>query len=197
MPTRIFVSIALDRRSPLARRDARIGVAYDLFGNGRTALKANLGKYLMALTASNSDMDLNPLIRTNLFTTRHGNEPKRIGDQQRLRAAVRPEQPGQERRMRRDGQSDLRQGVLHAYVRSCLHQWRGKRPYNWELGVSVQQEVARASGSRSAISAAGSANFYTLDNHPDKVVGLHGVQRADPRGFAAAGRRRRDGERSV
>jgi hypothetical protein len=39
------------------RPDARIG-AYDLFGNGKTAVKFNVGR-CTALTASNSDMDLN------------------------------------------------------------------------------------------------------------------------------------------
>src|SRR5262249_24362784 len=34
------------------------------------AVKFNIGKYMQALTASNSDMDLNPLIRLNLQTTR-------------------------------------------------------------------------------------------------------------------------------
>ena len=38
----------------------RIGAAYDLFGNGKTAVKFNIGKYLTALTASNSDLDLQP-----------------------------------------------------------------------------------------------------------------------------------------
>ena len=49
---------------------ARMGVAYDLFGNGKTALKFNLGKYMEAFVASNSDFDLNPLIRTTVSTTR-------------------------------------------------------------------------------------------------------------------------------
>ena len=48
----------------------RIGAAYDLFGNGKTALKFNLGKYMEAFTANNSDLDLNPLIRTVISTTR-------------------------------------------------------------------------------------------------------------------------------
>src|SRR5262249_20774664 len=48
----------------------RIGASYDVFGNGKTAVKMNIGKYMQALTASNSDMDLNPLIRVNLSTTR-------------------------------------------------------------------------------------------------------------------------------
>jgi len=38
-----------------------MGVAFDLLGNGKTPVKVNLGQYLTALTASNSDLDLNPL----------------------------------------------------------------------------------------------------------------------------------------
>src|SRR5207249_12222141 len=38
----------------------RLGVAYDLFGNGKTAIKFNVGRYLEAITASNNDLDMNP-----------------------------------------------------------------------------------------------------------------------------------------
>ena len=48
----------------------RMGVAYDLFGTGKTALKFNLGKYMEAFSATNTDFDLNPLIRTTVSTTR-------------------------------------------------------------------------------------------------------------------------------
>ena len=48
----------------------RMGAAYDVFGNGRTAVKFSLGKYILAFTANNSDLDLNPLIRTTVSTTR-------------------------------------------------------------------------------------------------------------------------------
>ena len=48
----------------------RMGAAYDLFGNGKTAVKFNLGKYMEAFTATNTDLDLNPLIRTTISTTR-------------------------------------------------------------------------------------------------------------------------------
>ena len=47
----------------------RMGVAYDLFGNGKTAVKFNLGKYMEAITATNSDLDLNPLIRIDHVST--------------------------------------------------------------------------------------------------------------------------------
>ena len=47
-----------------------MGAAYDLFGNGKTAVKFNLGKYMEAFSATNTDLDLNPLIRTTISTTR-------------------------------------------------------------------------------------------------------------------------------
>ena len=70
MPTRIFYPSRSTEGVHWTDLTPRMGVSYDLFGNGKTAVKVNLGKYVQALTASNSDLDLNPLIRTNLSTTR-------------------------------------------------------------------------------------------------------------------------------
>ena len=41
----------------------RMGAAYDLFGNGRTAVKANLGKYLEGQGNSNNWANANPTLR--------------------------------------------------------------------------------------------------------------------------------------
>jgi hypothetical protein len=57
-----------------------MGAVYDLFGNGKTAVKLNVGKYLTALTASNSDLDLNPLIRTRCRRRGRGTTPSIRGD---------------------------------------------------------------------------------------------------------------------
>ena len=64
MPTRIFYPAGTTDEIHWKDITPRVGAAYDLFGNGKTAIKVNVGKYLTALTASNSDLDLNPLIRT-------------------------------------------------------------------------------------------------------------------------------------
>jgi carboxypeptidase family protein len=74
MPTRIFYAAGTTDEIHWKDITPRLGVAYDLFGNGRTAIKLNIGKYLTALTASNSDLDLHPLIRTSLQTTRTWND---------------------------------------------------------------------------------------------------------------------------
>ena len=51
----------------------RMGAAYDLFGNGKTAVKVNLGKYLQGASVSNLAYGANPALRipfgTGLSTT--------------------------------------------------------------------------------------------------------------------------------
>ena len=42
----------------------RMGVAYDVFGNGKTAIKVNLGKYLQAATNDENYWANNPAMRT-------------------------------------------------------------------------------------------------------------------------------------
>ena len=47
----------------------RVGVAYDLFGNGKTAVKFNTGRYLEGLS-SFFGLDMNPIFRIPTMTTR-------------------------------------------------------------------------------------------------------------------------------
>ena len=56
----------------------RMGVAYDLFGNGKTAVKFNLGKYAEALSSIDGNA-LNPLQRIATTTTRSWNDRGGLG----------------------------------------------------------------------------------------------------------------------
>jgi hypothetical protein len=142
----------------------RVGAAYDLFGNGKTAVKANIGKYVQALTASNSDMDLNPLIRLNLQTTRTWSDRSGLGINgdyipqcDLLNTAANGECGAM------DNQNFGKEFFTRTFDPAFINGF-GVRPNNWEMGVSVQQEVAARVGVTVGYYRRWFGNFYTLDN---------------------------------
>ena len=159
MPTRIFYEAG--STDGIAWKDItpRMGAAYDLFGNGKTAIKVNIGKYLTALTASNSDLDLNPLIRTTPSTTRTWNDANgNFVPDCDLRA---PGANGECGRM--DNQNFGKEVFTKSFDPELIHGW-GKRTYNWEMGVSIQQEVLPRVGLTVGYFRRWFGNFYTADN---------------------------------
>ena len=82
----------------------KLGVAYDLFGNGRTALKASLSKYVEQLTYTGTYGDsANPTQRTVQAVTRQWNDIDHG-----LHTRLRSHQPAAERRVPPDQQPRLR-----------------------------------------------------------------------------------------
>ncbi len=115
---------------------ARMGVAYDLFGTGKTALKFNLGKYMEAFVASNSDFDLNPLIRTTVSTTRVWTDINK--DFVANCNLANTEKNGECGDM---SNNTLGKEVFQRSYDPNLISGFGHRPYSWSLGASVQQEL--------------------------------------------------------
>jgi hypothetical protein len=113
----------------------RVGVAYDLFGNGKTAVKVNLGKYMEAITATNTDLDMNPLIRTVISTTRTWNDNGDFVVNCNLNSPAKNGECGA-----MDSQSLGQPVFTRSFDPAFVTGW-GTRPYNWGLGLSVQQEV--------------------------------------------------------
>jgi len=137
----------------------RMGVAYDLFGNGKTAIKFNLGKYLEAVTATNSDLDTNPLVRTPITTTRGWTDTNRdyvpncdLND---------PEANGECQAM--DNQNLGRPVFSRSFDPNYVSGW-GTRPYNWGLGLAVQQEVAPRVSVTVGYFRNWWGNWYVVDN---------------------------------
>jgi hypothetical protein len=167
MPTRIFYAAGTTDEIHWKDITPRMAAAYDLFGNGRTAVKFNIGKYLTALTASNSDLDLHPLIRTTPQTTRQWNDlfyP--VGDPRRGNYVpdcdlINPEANLECGRM--DNQNFGKEVFTKDFDDELIHGW-GKRNYNWEMGVSVQQELVPRVGLSVGYFRRWFGNFYTADN---------------------------------
>jgi hypothetical protein len=137
----------------------RIGVAYDLFGNGKTAVKFNLGKYVEAITASNNDLDMNPLIRTATNTTRGWTDVNRdfVPDCDLNNSAANGECA------RMDNQTLGQPVFTRSFDPNYVTGW-GNRANNWSMGVSVQQEVLPRVSVTLAYNRNWWGNWYVVDN---------------------------------
>jgi hypothetical protein len=137
----------------------RMGAAYDLFGDGKTAIKFNLGKYMEAVPATNADLDLNPIIRTAISTTRTWTDSNK--DFVPNCDLSNREKNGE------CGAMDNKNLGLEVFDRTYdpnfITGW-GSRMYNWGLGVSVQQEVAPRVSVNVGFYRNWWGNQYTVDN---------------------------------
>jgi Carboxypeptidase regulatory-like domain len=145
----------------------RVGVAYDVFGNGRTAIKANLGRYLEAISASNNDLDMNPLIRTATTTTRGFNDfTYPVGDPRRGNFVPDCDlnNPGLNGECAAMDNQNLGKGVFtRTFDPNYVSGW-GTRAYNWGLGLSVQQELTSRVSLTVAYNRNWWGNWYVVDN---------------------------------
>jgi hypothetical protein len=153
-PARSTPGISWDDISP------RIGAAYDLFGTGKTAVKVNVGQYMEAYTGtSNSDMDLNPIYRTTVSTTRQWTDSNR--DYVPNCDLANPERNGECGPMA--DKSLGKQTFYRFFDENFIHGW-GVRPRNWGLGVSVQQELIPRVSVTVGYFRNWWGNWYAVDN---------------------------------
>ena len=122
----------------------RIGIAYDVFGTGKTSLKANVGRYLHPASNQGRYINANPSELVSTITTRPwtDNNGNFVVDCDILNGQ--PQSPTTTGSIDSCGVfSDLNFGRERPGTRldeAILGGW-GARPYDWQFGVSVQQEI--------------------------------------------------------
>src|SRR5580704_17923415 len=130
----------------------RVGAAYDLFGNGKTSLKINVGKYLEAATNQNTYSASNPTARmvgsssqltapppvTRTWTDANGNF---VPDCDLLNPAAQDNRSSGGDFCGPLSNSNFGKPVFtNTYDPSILQGW-GVRPSDWQVGASIQQEL--------------------------------------------------------
>lgn len=152
----------------------RMGVAYDVFGNGKTALKVNLGKYVQAATADSIYTANNPAAR---IVTKIGvGGPARAWTDSNHNFVVDCNllSPAAQNGSATGGDicgplvgSNVNFGNANPNTTTVnpdiLNGWN-VRPHDWQFGVSVQQQVAPRISVEVAYNRRWWGNFFVTDN---------------------------------
>jgi hypothetical protein len=138
----------------------RIGAAYDLFGNGRTALKASVGRYVASLGAQLTD-SLNPANAIVLNANRTWNDANRnyVPDCNLQNFGANGECGAI------DNQAFGTLRVTRRYETDALEGW-GNREYNWQASASIQQELWPNVAVSAGYFYSRFLNFQAFDNAP-------------------------------
>jgi hypothetical protein len=122
----------------------RMGLSYDLFGNGKTALKFNAGRYLEAAVNGNGNYSaLLPASRVPVSVTRTWTDANRnfVPDcnlENPLAQDLRPS--GGDFCAQINNLNFGRSTPTLSYDPKIMEGW-GVRPADWQIGVTVQQEI--------------------------------------------------------
>ena len=121
----------------------RAGATYDLFGNGRTALRFTVGRYLEASSVAGIYSNLNPLNRLATSTNRSWIDANQnyVADCNLLNPAAQDLRSlGGDQCGLWSAQTFGRDVFNSTYDPELVEGW-GVRSYNWDFGASVTQEL--------------------------------------------------------
>jgi Carboxypeptidase regulatory-like domain len=172
----------------------RAGATYDLSGNGRTALKLSLGKYLEGAGVIGNYANTNPTLRmpqtTSVFgpsgVTRAWNDANQnfVPDCDLLNPLAQDLRPGGGDLCGVMSNTSFGRNILtNNFDLAVLDGW-GVRPSDWNLAVSFQQQLGRRSSVDITYSRRAYDGFFVADNlalQPSDLEPYSIVAPIDPR----------------
>jgi hypothetical protein len=145
----------------------RMGAVYDLFGNGKTALKFNAGRYLEAAVNANGNYsELLPVERIDTSTNRTWTDGNRnwVPDCELLNPATQDNRASGGDFCGRITESGFGKSVpLLSYDPKIMKGW-GVRPADWQVGLTVQHEVLPRISVEGGYARRWLQNFTVTDN---------------------------------
>ena len=137
----------------------RMAVSYDVAGDGKTALKVTLGKYMEGVEISSFAETANPTLRLATSTTRSWNDVNRdfVADCDLLNPAANGECGAY------SNQNFGKFVYSDTIDPSILRGW-GYRPFNWEFSATVQRELIPRVGVSFGVFRRWFGNWLVTDN---------------------------------
>ena len=144
----------------------RAGVAYDLFGNGKTALKVNFGRYLEAAQNMGLFTALNPTSRLSTTTTRSWTDANTnfAVDCNLLNASAQDLRPTGGDLCGPNINTNFGTQVFESTLDPDLLSGWGLRSGDWQIGASIQQEVLPRVSLEFGYQRRWLVNFLVTDN---------------------------------
>jgi hypothetical protein len=143
----------------------RMGAAYDLFGNGRTAVKVNYSKYLQPANNEGNFIQGNPGVTLQATTTRvwtdNGANGGVAGDFTPQCDFSNPLPNGE---CLGWANANFGNPFATTVVNPAIMEGWGNRPFDWQFGVSVQQEVLPRLSVEVSYNRRWWDNFFYVDN---------------------------------
>jgi hypothetical protein len=145
----------------------RMGAAYDVFGNGKTAVKVNFSKYLQPANNEGNFTAANPGVTLQTSTARTWNDlTYPVGDPRRGNFApdcvLESSAANGECGVWQNG--NFGNPFNTTRVNPDIMSGWGNRPYDWQFGVSVQQELLPRVSVDLAFNRRWWGNFFYTDN---------------------------------
>src|SRR6266853_2958451 len=145
----------------------RVGAAYDVFGTGKTSLKVNVSKYLQAANNDAQYTIANPAVTFQQTTNRawtDNNKDFVVDCNLKSSAAQSPATTGSINTCGVWLNSNFGNPFSTTTVNPAVLNGWGIRPYDWQFGVSVQQEIAPRVSVDVSYNRRWWGNFFFTDN---------------------------------
>ena len=169
----------------------RAGLAYDIFGTGKTSLKVNLGRYLEAAQNSNTYVSMRPSSRLSAAATRTWTDANN-----NYQVDCNLQNPSLQDNRASGGDlcgaqpATFGTSVFTSTTDPALLKGWGVRPGDWGFGVSVQQQLLSRVSVEIGYNRRWLDNFVVTDNLAPGTWRLRLVQRRGADGSTSAKRRR-------